>query len=157
MNPWHPERYFAYGPYLQRRFGARVYKVSIDAGFTCPNRDGTVAAGGCTYCNNDSFRPHSVGPVLAVSEQIENGIEFLKRRFGATRFIAYFQAYSNTYDSVDRLESLYRQALSCPGVLGLAIGTRPDCVPEEVLDLLEELAGRTYLSVEYGLQTIHDR
>jgi len=157
MNPWHPDRYFAYGPYLQRLFGARVYKVSIDAGFTCPNRDGKVAYGGCTYCNNDSFRPDGVKPTLAVYQQITNGIEFLRRRFGATQFIAYFQSYTNTYDSVDRLERLYREALEHPDVIGLSIGTRPDCVEEEKLALIEKLARDRYVTLELGLESVHDK
>ncbi len=157
MNPWHPERYFAYGSYLQRKFGTRVYKVSIDAGFTCPNRDGKVAIGGCSYCNNDSFRAGGTAPTLSVSEQVSSGIEFLRRRFDATKFIAYFQNYTNTYAPVDHLERLYREALSHPDVIGLSIGTRPDCVEEEKLQLIEDLARRWYVTVEFGLESVHDR
>lgn len=157
MNPWHPERYFAYGPYLQRKFGTRVYKVSIDAGFTCPNRDGKVAIGGCTYCNNDSFRAHGTAPTLSVSDQVSNGIEFLRRRFRAKKFIAYFQNYTNTYAPVEHLERLYHEALSHPDVIGLSIGTRPDCVEEEKLRLIEDLARRRYVTVEFGLESVHDR
>ncbi|HEV8130174.1 MAG TPA: TIGR01212 family radical SAM protein [Acidobacteriota bacterium] len=157
MNPWHPERYFAYGPYLQRKFGTRVYKVSIDAGFTCPNRDGTVAYGGCTYCNNDSFRAGGASTSLSVSRQIENGIAFLRRRFRATKFIAYFQNYSNTYAPAEKLEPLYREALSHPDIIGLSIGTRPDCVEDEKLRLIEDLARRRYVTVEFGLESVHDR
>lgn len=157
MNPWHPERYFAYGPYLRRKFGTRVYKVSVDAGFTCPNRDGKVAIGGCTYCNNDSFRPDGVNSTLSVSQQISNGIEFLQRRFKATKFLAYFQNYTNTYDSVERLEQLYRDALSHPDVVGLSIGTRPDCVEEEKLRLIESLTARCDVTLEFGLESVHDR
>ncbi|HEY2933971.1 MAG TPA: TIGR01212 family radical SAM protein [Acidobacteriota bacterium] len=156
MNPWHPDRYFAYGPYLQKLFGTRVYKVSVDAGFTCPNRDGKVAFGGCAYCNNDSFRPEGVTSTLTVSEQIANGIEFLKRRFGAARFIAYFQSYTNTYDSVDRLERLYTEALEHPDVIGLSIGTRPDCLEDEKLELIEKLTRDRYITLELGLESVHD-
>lgn len=135
----------------------RVYKVSVDAGFTCPNRDGSVALGGCSYCNNDSFRPKGVDAALSVLQQIENGIVFLRRRFGARKFLAYFQAYTNTYASVERLEQLYREALSHPDVVGLSIGTRPDCVDDAKLSLIEYLAQRWHVTVEYGLESVHDR
>jgi hypothetical protein len=157
MNPWHPERHFSYGSFLQRKFGTRVYKVSVDAGFTCPNRDGTVAIGGCTYCNNDSFRPDGVKPSLSIGRQLVTGMDFLRRRFDARKFIVYFQAYSNTYESVERLEQLYREALTHPDVVGLSIGTRPDCVDDAKLALIEELALKWYVTVEYGLESVHDR
>jgi radical SAM protein (TIGR01212 family) len=148
-------------------FGARrVQKVSLDAGFTCPNVDGTVAIGGCTFCDNRSFSPSRRNKVLSESprrhaqhilDQLDDGIRRLKHRYEVDDFIAYFQPATNTYAAVERLRPLYEAALSHPKVVGLAIGTRPDCVPEEVLDLLEELAGRHYVSVEYGMQTMHDR
>jgi radical SAM protein (TIGR01212 family) len=157
VNPWYPERYFAYGPLLRRKFGTRVYKVSVDGGFTCPNRDGSLAFGGCTYCNNESFRPDGAKPTLSVTRQIEGGIAFLRKRFGARKFIAYFQTYSGTYASSERLASLYREALSHPEIVGLSIGTRPDCLSEETLLLLEDLASRCYLTLELGLESVHDR
>jgi uncharacterized protein len=151
-------RYHAYSFYLRRRFGGqRVQKVSLDAGFTCPNVDGSVTTGGCTFCDNRSFSPSRRVRRQNILDQLDDGIRRLKHRYEVDRFIAYFQPATNTYASVDRLRTLYETALSHPKVSGLAIGTRPDCVPEEVLELLEELAGRTYLSVEYGLQTIHNR
>ncbi len=150
-------RYFAYNFFLRRRFGRRVQKVSVDAGFTCPNVDGTVAVGGCTFCDNRSFSPSRRLPRQSIAEQIDEGIRRLKRRYDCDDFMAYFQPATNTYAPVERLRPLYEQAISHPKVVALAIGTRPDCVPEDVLDLLSELAGRTYLSVEYGLQTIHNR
>jgi radical SAM protein (TIGR01212 family) len=142
---------------LRQRFGGRVQKVSLDAGFTCPNVDGTVATGGCTFCDNRSFSPSRRLPRLDIAGQLADGIRRLKWRYDVERFIAYFQPATNTYAPVARLKPLYEQALAHPQVVGLAIGTRPDCVPDEVLELLEELASRTYVSVEYGLQTMHNR
>jgi radical SAM protein (TIGR01212 family) len=149
--------YYRYGFFMRGRFGARVQKVSVDAGFTCPNVDGTVATGGCTFCDNRSFSPSRRLPRKSVLGQIDEGIRRLKRRYEAEQFLAYFQPASNTYAPVARLRPLYEAAISHPKVVGLAIGTRPDCVPEDVLDLLQEIAQRTYLSVEYGMQTIHNR
>ncbi|HEY2882833.1 MAG TPA: TIGR01212 family radical SAM protein [Pirellulales bacterium] len=155
-------RYYSYNYFLRKKFGGRVQKVSIDAGFTCPNVDGTVAQGGCTFCDNRSFSPSRRSPRMSprdIQGQISEGIRRLKRRyhFNVERFIAYFQPATNTYAPVEKLRPLYEAALEHPDVVGLAIGTRPDCVPNDVLDLLEELAARTYLTVEYGLQTIHNR
>ncbi|MBM97983.1 MAG: TIGR01212 family radical SAM protein [Planctomycetaceae bacterium] len=149
--------YFSYGFYLRKRFGQRVQKVSIDAGFTCPNVDGTVAIGGCTFCDNRSFSPSRRIRRQAVLDQIDEGIHRLKRRYTCDLFMAYFQPATNTYASVEKLRPLYEAALSHPKVVALAIGTRPDCVPDDVLNLLSELAEQTYLSVEYGMQTMHDR
>lgn len=151
------DRFNAFGPYMKQTFGARVHKVNIDAGFTCPNRDGSLGTSGCIYCNNDSFRPSSCRPALGIGEQVRNGIKYLRGRYGAERFIAYFQAYTNTYAPVDVLERLYLEALDEPSVMGLAIGTRPDCIDEEKLDLLESLAKKHFILVEYGLQSIYDR
>lgn len=150
-------RYNSFGTYLKKRFGTNVHKVNIDAGFTCPNRDGTVGIGGCIYCNNDSFRPNSCKPTLSVREQVANGITYLKKRYKAERFIAYFQPYTNTYASTDELERIYRAALEEPTVIGLAIGTRPDCIDEEKLSLLDDLAKDYFILIEYGLQSIYDK
>ncbi|QDU94693.1 TIGR01212 family radical SAM protein [Lignipirellula cremea] len=150
-------RYHAYNHFLRQRFGARVQKVSIDAGFTCPNVDGTVAKGGCVFCDNRSFSPSRRVPRQLVTDQIDEGVRRLKLRYKCDQFLAYFQPATNTYAPVERLRPLYEQALAHPQVVGMAIGTRPDCVPNDVLDLLEEIAGKTWLSVEYGLQTIHNR
>ena len=150
-------RYFAYNFFLRRKFGGRVQKVSLDAGFTCPNVDGTVAVGGCVFCDNRSFSPSRRVPRVQIRDQLEDGIRRLKWRYKVERFLAYFQPATNTYAPVERLRQLYWQPLDHPQVVGMAIGTRPDCVGDETLDLLEELAGRTYLSVEYGMQSIHDR
>jgi uncharacterized protein len=150
-------RYFAYYFYLRTRYGARVQKVSVDGGFTCPNVDGTVALGGCTFCDNRSFSPSRRLPKKSIAEQIDEGIKHLKRRYDCDHFTAYFQPATNTYAPVERLRRLYEQALVHPKVVGLAIGTRPDCLPTDVVDLLQELAQRTHLSVELGMQTMHDR
>ncbi len=149
--------YFSYRYYLKRRYGYRVQRVSIDAGFTCPNVDGTVALGGCAFCDNRSFSPSRRLPRTNILEQIDEGIRRLKLRYDCDHFMAYFQPATNTYAPVEVLRPLYESALSHPQVVALAIGTRQDCVPDDVLDLLEEIAGRTHLTVEYGLQTIHDK
>jgi radical SAM protein (TIGR01212 family) len=148
------QRYVRFTHHLRRMFGCRVHKVSIDAGFTCPNRDGTMAVGGCIYCNNASFSPGNRR--LSVTEQLEQGKRFLRQRYGAQKFIAYFQAYTNTYGDVQVLQSLYDEALACEDIVGLAIGTRPDCVPEAVLELLADYAARTYLWLELGLESGYD-
>ncbi|MHB8973684.1 MAG: TIGR01212 family radical SAM protein [Pirellulaceae bacterium] len=164
-QPWQAAglRYFPYRVFLQHQFGVRVQRVSVDAGLTCPNVDGTVATGGCVFCDNASFSPSRrlavvSGPRRSISDQIQEGILRLQRRYGdCEHFIAYFQPATNTYAPVDRLRVLYEQALAHPQVIGLAIGTRPDCVGPDILDLLTEIARRRFLSVEYGMQTRHDR
>jgi len=150
-------RYHALNFALRRRFGQRVQKVSLDAGFTCPNVDGTVAIGGCVFCDNRSFSPSRRVRRRPVQEQLDDGIRRLRGRYQVEKFLAYFQPATNTYAPVDKLRPLYEAALADPRVVGLVIGTRPDCVPPDVLKLLAEIARRTYLSIEYGLQTIHDR
>ncbi len=149
--------YNTFGQYMKDLFRVPVYKVNVDAGFTCPNRDGSVATGGCIYCNNDSFRPAACTSSASLREQIGKGIPYLRSRYGAERFIVYFQPYTNTYAAVDILERLYREALDNPGVVGLAIGTRPDCVDEEKIALLESLAKDAFILVEYGLQSVYDK
>jgi hypothetical protein len=135
-----------------------VQKVSVDAGFTCPNVDGTVTTGGCTFCDNRSFSPSRRLPRAGIRGQIDQSIVRMRNRYAnCSRFLAYFQPATNTYAPVERLRPLYEQAISHPQVVGLAIGTRSDCVPDDVLELLAEFAQRTYLSVEYGMQTMHDR
>ncbi len=146
-------RYRALGPYLRQRFGGPVFKVPVDAGFSCPNRDGTTGTGGCIYCNNSSFSPGRAR--LPVRRQIAEGIAAGRRK--AERYIAYFQSFSNTHGLPDQLRALYEEALACPGVVGLAIGTRPDCLPGPVLDCLADLSRRHPLWLELGLQTASDR
>lgn len=150
-------RYYSYNRFLRNKFGRRVQKVSVDAGFTCPNVDGSVTTGGCTFCDNRSFSPSRRIKRRDILDQVSDGIRRLKIRYDCDTFIAYFQPATNTYGKLDRLRTVYERALEHPQVVGLAIGTRPDCVPDDVLNLLAEIAGRTYLAVEYGVQTIHER
>ncbi len=150
-------RYNSFGAYIKKRFGTTVYKVNVDAGFTCPNRDGTVGTSGCIYCNNDSFRPNSCRPTLTLSEQIHNGITYVKKRYKADKFLVYFQPYTNTYASIDELEHLYEEALSAPSVIGLAIGTRPDAVDAGKIALIQSLAEKYFILIEYGMQSMYDR
>ena len=147
----------AFGASLKRRFGGRIQRVSIDAGFTCPNVDGAVARGGCNFCDNRSFSPSRRVRLERVSEQLTSGIASVRRRYKQVKgFLAYFQPATNTYAPVDQLEEVFRLALrQHEDVVGLAVGTRPDCVPDSVLDLLQSIAEDHYVSVEYGMQTIH--
>jgi uncharacterized protein len=163
--------YYSCNFYLRQRFGRRVQKVSIDAGFTCPNVDGTVAVGGCTFCDNRSFSPSRRLPRAGIRGQIDQSIERMRMRYRkCCDFLAYFQPATNTYAPVERLRAVYEEALAHPKIVGLVIGTRPDCVPNEVVGLLEEITTRTlnsrdptgrrdagtYVSIEYGMQTMHD-
>lgn len=150
-------RYRTLSTYLQERFGMKVRTVTLDAGFTCPNVDGTVTTGGCVYCDNRSFSPNRRLPRASLTQQIDRGVAILGKRFGVERFLAYFQAGTNTHAPVEKLRRLYDEALAHPRIIGLAIGTRPDAVPEEVLDLLESYARKVPVWLELGLQTIHDR
>jgi len=143
--------------YLKERFGTRVQKVTLDAGLTCPNRDGRVGVGGCLYCNARGSGTGAFSRGLSISEQLEEGMARLSRRYGASRFIAYFQSFSNTYAPVDALRALYSAALAFPEVVGLSIGTRPDCLSPEILDLLAEIARERLLWLELGLQSAHDQ
>jgi radical SAM protein (TIGR01212 family) len=150
------QRVHTFGQYLLRRFGERVHKIALDAGFTCPNRDGSKGVGGCTFCNNVSFSP-AAGSHAALAPQIARAREVIGRRTGARKFMAYFQAYTNTYAKVEELDALYRQALAQPGMVGLSVGTRPDCVAPEVLDLLEDYRRQGYeVWLELGLQSAFD-
>ncbi len=150
-------RYNAFGPYLKKKFGAIVYKVNVDAGFTCPNRDGTLGITGCIYCNNSSFRPSECKSDIPISKQIKDGIAYLSHRYKAEKFLVYFQPYTNTYAPLPELESAYREALDGPSVIGLAIGTRPDCIDSDKIELLRSLARDYFILVEYGLQSIYDK
>ena len=156
MFPWGDNRRFnSYSSYFQREFGNRVQKISIDAGFSCPNRDGTISTGGCTFCRNDAFNPSYCRPEKSVRQQIEEGIEFHQRRYRrAKSYLAYFQAFSNTYKPLDELERLYCEALSVDGVIGLVIGTRPDCLTKEILEMLKSLSYPVIL--ELGIESVYD-
>jgi radical SAM protein (TIGR01212 family) len=145
--PWgHQRRFNSYPEYFRKIFGTRVQKLTLDAGFTCPNRDGTVGTGGCHYCNNKGFTPSYCSPSKSITQQLREGIEFHAIRYRrATRYLAYFQSYSNTHDTLTHLQKKYEEALAFPGVAGLVIGTRPDCVNEEKLDYLQHLATKYYI------------
>ena len=159
LYPWGDNRRFnSYSNYFKREFGGRVQKLTIDAGFTCPNRDGTVATGGCTYCNNDAFNPSYCTPSKSITQQIDEGIEFHAVRYRrADRYLAYFQAFSNTHAPLDKLEKLYTEALANPKIIGLVIGTRPDCVEEQKLDYFQELSQKHYIALEYGVESCYNK
>lgn len=146
-------RYYDFSAYLSEHFSFKVQKISLNAGFTCPNRDGTVGYGGCTYCNNQTFNPAYCHTDKSVTEQLEEGKRFFARKYPDMKFLAYFQAYTNTYGELQELKRKYEEALTVPDVVGIVIGTRPDCMPEELLDYLEELNRRTFLIVEYGIES----
>ncbi|MDR1552463.1 MAG: TIGR01212 family radical SAM protein [Prevotellaceae bacterium] len=151
-------RFNSYAGYFRRTFGRRVQKLAIDAGFTCPNRDGTLAFNGCTYCNNKAFNPSYCDTAKTITQQINEGIEFHANRYRrAESFLAYFQAFSNTYASVEVLKQRYGEALAHPKVTGLVIGTRPDCVDEEILDFLAQISKTKYLIVEYGIESCYNQ
>jgi radical SAM protein (TIGR01212 family) len=155
--PWGPHRYNSYTWKMKALFGERLQKLAIDARFTCPNRDGTAGTGGCTYCVNEAFNPSYCENTYGITEQIRLGIEFHALRYRrASKFLAYFQPYSNTYAPLDVLKKKYGEALSCPGVVGLVIGTRPDCVDEEILQYLASLTKDYFIQVEYGIESIYE-
>lgn len=152
------KRYNSYTGYFKRVYGERLQKVVIDGGFTCPNRDGKVAFGGCTYCDNRAFHPGYSTPDLSICTQIDEGIKFHRVRYrNAEHFLAYFQPYSNTYAPLERLKTLYEEALSHPRIVGIVIGTRPDCVDEEKLDYLAKLSEKHIVLMEYGIESCYDR
>lgn len=146
----------SYGWYLRRRFGCRVSKVNVDAGFTCPNRDGSKGTGGCIYCNNVSFSPRDTLAEIPLEEQVRHGMAYHRKRLGSEKFIVYFQKYTNTYAAVEQLADLYRRALALPDVLGISVGTRPDCLTDDALELLTEIARSHYVCLELGLQSADD-
>ena len=146
-------RYNDLSAYLSAHFPYKVQKISLNAGFTCPNRDGTVGYGGCTYCNNQTFNPAYCKTEKTVTEQLEEGKQFFARKYPEMKFLAYFQAYTNTYAELEELKRKYEEALQVKDVVGIVIGTRPDCMPDTLLDYLEELNQRTFLIVEYGVES----
>lgn len=149
--------YYSYSSYFKELFGERIQKVAIDAGFTCPNRDGTISEGGCTFCLNDAFNPSYCTPDKSITAQIDEGIAFHSRRYAkAGRYLAYFQAYSNTHKPLDELRRIYDEALAHPSVIGIVVGTRPDCVDGQKLDYFAELAQRKYVTLEYGVESVND-
>lgn len=151
------KRYTTFTTELRQRFGCRVQRISLDAGLTCPNRDGSLGIGGCSFCGDRGAAAVGVQTELPLAEQLQRSKEYLRHKFRADRFLGYFQAYSNTYASVEALRSLYQTVLDDSELVGMIIGTRPDCLPEPVLDLLSELHQQTYLWLELGMQTMHDQ
>ncbi|MCD7938111.1 MAG: TIGR01212 family radical SAM protein [Tannerellaceae bacterium] len=145
--------YRDFGDFLRIQFPYKVQKISIHAGFTCPNRDGKKGWGGCTYCNNQTFSPEYCHTEKSVTEQLEEGVRFFSRKYPEMKYLAYFQAYTNTYGELEELIRLYQEALAFPDVAGLIIGTRPDCMPDELLDYLETLSKEYFVLVEYGVES----
>ncbi len=156
--PWgHSRRFNAYSNYLKTLFGCRVQKVSIDAGFTCPNRDGTKGTGGCSFCNNEAFSPSYCNAKKSIKQQIREGIQFHEKRYKtAHKYLAYFQAFSNTYKSLDELADIYNQALGVDKIIGIVVGTRPDCIDEDKLKYFKDLAQKHYIVIEYGIESCNN-
>lgn len=152
---WHGKRYYSFDSFLKNTFGEKIYKVSLDGGFTCPNRDGTIGTGGCIFCSEGGSGDFASDARLSVSDQITQGISLVAAKNPSSRYIAYFQAFTNTYAPVSRLRKLFTEAIEDSQIAALAIGTRPDCLPDNVLALLKELNERKPVFVELGLQTIH--
>ncbi|MFR9535059.1 MAG: TIGR01212 family radical SAM protein [Rikenellaceae bacterium] len=152
-----PRRFNSYSAYFKRLFGVRVQKVAINAGFSCPNRDGSLGTGGCTFCINEAFTPSYCTPSKSITEQIDLGIEFHTRRYRkATKYLAYFQSFSNTYAPLEQLKEIYNEAIAHPQISGIIVGTRPDCVDTEVLDYFATLAQSHYVAIEYGIESTYD-
>lgn len=148
--------YNDYGAWMRRQFPFRVQKISIDAGFSCPNRDGHISHGGCTFCDNRTFNPSYCQPSKSITEQINEGKEFFRHKYPDMKYLAYFQAFSNTYATLDTLQRRYEEALSAEDVVGIVIGTRPDCVSDEILNYLESLNRQTFMIMEYGIESVSD-
>ena len=158
LYPWGDKRRFnSYSRYFTKQFGGRVQKISIDAGFSCPNRDGRISTGGCTFCSNEAFNPSYCRPEKSIKQQIEEGIEFHRRRYcRANKYLAYFQPFSNTYKPIEELKNIYEQALEVPEIVGIVIGTRPDLVDENNLHYLNEIQKTHYVMLEYGVESVYD-
>ncbi len=155
--PWNHEKpYNDFSTHFKKQFNERIQKIAVDAGFTCPNRNGAKGRGGCTYCNNDTFNPFYCSPSKSVTRQLQEGIAFFAKKYKTQKYLAYFQAYSNTYADLETLKSYYSEALSVPGVIGLVIATRPDCVDEAILEYLQKLAEKYYIVLEYGIETCNN-
>lgn len=151
------KRYNQFSAYLKNKFGAKVYKITIDAGFSCPNRDGKISTGGCIFCDEGGSFSQAHSNLLSIQEQVNTGAKTLHDRFKAEKFMSYFQAYTNTYRPVNELEKIYKSALNHPDIVGLSIGTRPDCVENDKLDLISDISKDYYTWIEYGLQSVHDK
>lgn len=148
--------YNDFGSWIRSKFPYKIQKISIDAGFSCPNRDGRISTGGCTFCNNSTFNPSYCDKNKSIIEQLETGKRFFSRKYPEMRYLAYFQAYTNTYGSLDNLKKMYEEALSTDGVVGLVIGTRPDCVNDDILNYIEDLSRQTFVIVEYGIESANN-
>jgi len=151
------KRYNNYSTFIKSRFKQRVQKISLDTGFTCPNRDGSKGTGGCTYCNNNSFNPDYCEPQKSITAQLQEGIDFFSKKYKSQQYLAYFQAYTNTYADFELLKKLYTEAISFPSVIGMVIGTRPDCINEDIVDFLSELSKEYYISLEFGVESTINR
>ncbi len=151
------KRYNQYSAHLKNKFGVKVYKITLDAGFSCPNRDGTISTGGCIFCDEGGSFSQAHSNLLSIEEQVEEGIKTLSKRFKAEKFMSYFQAFSNTYKPVKELEKIYNSALNHPDITGISIGTRPDCIDDDKIKLISSYKKDYYTWIEYGLQSIHDK
>ena len=151
------KRYNDYSSFIKQQFGERVQKVSLDTGFTCPNRDGTKGIGGCTYCNNNTFNPNYCKPTKSITLQLHEGIAFFARKYSSQKYLAYFQAYTNTYADFDLVKELYTEAIDHPDIIGLVIGTRPDCINEDIIDFLSDLAKDYFIALEFGVESTINR
>jgi radical SAM protein (TIGR01212 family) len=147
------KRYLDYSSFIKLNFGERVQKISLDIGFSCPNRDGSKGFGGCTYCNNNTFNPDYCEPQKGIKQQLEEGISRFSDKYKAQKYLAYFQAYTNTYSDFESLKRMYDEALNVPNVIGLVIGTRPDCISDEIIDYLELLSKKHFISLEFGVES----
>ena len=158
IYPWGDERRFnSYATHFRRVFGHRMQKVTINAGFSCPNRDGKISTGGCTFCDNAAFTPSYCDSAKSITQQIDEGIEFHRKRYRtAQQYLAYFQSFSNTYAPLERLRECYDEALAHPDIAGIVVGTRPDCVDEQKLDYFAELSRKKYVTIEYGVESCYD-
>jgi len=151
------KRYNDFSSFIKSRFSERVQKISLDTGFTCPNRDGTKGIGGCTYCNNNTFNPTYCKPEKSITQQLNEGIAFFAKKYKTQKYFAYFQAYTNTYADIELVKELYLEAINHPSVIGLVIGTRPDCINQEIIDFLDELAKTHFISLEFGVESTLNR
>lgn len=154
MNKEHP--YNDYSSYIKNKFGLRVQKISVDAGFTCPNIDGTKSTGGCIYCDNNAFNPYYCKSTKTITEQLGEGIGFFAKKYNSQKYLAYFQSHTNTYDTKENLIKLYNEALNYPDIVGIVIATRPDCIDKEKLDIIEDISRKYYVSVEFGVESTNN-
>lgn len=149
--------YRDYASYIKEKFGTRVQKIALNPGFNCPNRDGKIGLGGCTYCNNQTFSPFYVKGLTPTNKQLEQGIAFFSKKYKCQKYIAYFQSYTNTYADIETLEKIYYQALNNENVIGLTVATRPDCIDEKVLNLLQKISEKYYTVLELGVESCYDK